>query len=188
MRIRLLRYTMLVMIIMCHNGLYAQNSADSLAIKQIEWVALQIGFGNYKTLIRTSLATQRWKHFYWSPFCAEFGGDTNKEQKFQEIILIMGGTCVGLPIYLGSTKQHEIRIGAGLALGGSRFTDESVRIGSGRTEGCCAVSNINLSYIWHMGERFGWQASVDFVFIPEDELGDYSKPPRSTAFFLGFLY
>lgn len=182
MRIRLLRYTVLVMIILCQNRLYAQNSADSSAIKRTELVAVQFGYGNYKTLIRTSFFTQRWRHSYWSPICGVLGGELGN---FDDFALFIGGTCAGIRKNLGSSKQHEIRVGTGLAFGYSRLENDGFN--AGNALGFGPAWNGNLSYIWRVRERFAWQASVyliDFLF----EHPDYNKPQRSRAYFLGILY
>lgn len=156
--------------------------AFKLGDKQTEWVSLQFGYGNYKSLIRTSFFTRRWEHFYWSPICGEFGGELGD---FNDYGLIIGGSCAGIPIYLGSTTQHEVQIGAGLTWGYSAFQNDGFNRGTARAGG--PALNGNLSYIWHMRERIAWQASVDFVnFIIE--LSDYDKPPNSRAFFLGIQY
>ena len=131
-----------------------------------EWIALSFFAGNYGVGAGLTLVTLRSDYVFWEILRLQgTGGDflINNMRGFS----VNAKTMVGIPIFLGKTYRHEIRISAGFSGGVSTQWDKYREGDINYLYMGLFNFAFDISYVFHIKENFAFQigAALDLPIV-----------------------
>ena len=141
-----------------------------------EWFGLRIMGGNYGLGCGIGLFALRWKHFFWEILHLAYG-EVGESKGYVQV-----GTAAGVPLHLGDSGRHELRLAVALMFGHAwHGTDDQTGRENTNYPYHLAPS---IWYVFHAVAYFALELGVELSIGLHNSEGDYAPPVLNG--FVGF--